>query len=96
MTPADGGAPRLTVPKSKRRLIVVSLIGGFAFITGSYCFWLMTVPLSYDWVYIVVSGFLLSLLVFVVALVAAFVLAIRSRRTHDSPAGPEISNSKLL
>jgi len=82
--------------KTKRRFILVNLIGGLALVTGSYCFWLMTVPLSYDWVYIVVAGLVVSLLVFVVAVVTAFVLAIRSRQTHDSPAGPEISNSKLL
>ena len=84
MTPADLGASPVVI-KTKRRLRIVSLIGGLAFVLAAYCFWLMTVPLSYEYVYIVVGGFLISLLVFVVTLVTAFVLAIRLRRQSPSP-----------
>ena len=78
--------------KTKRQLRIVSLIGGLAFVTAAYCFWLMTVPLSYERVYVVVGGFLVSLLLFVVALVIAFVLLMRLRRSHHAPGSPKISN----
>jgi hypothetical protein len=44
--------------KTKRSLMVVGIIGAIALISAGYCFWLMTVPLSYDLVYVVVAGFL--------------------------------------
>jgi hypothetical protein len=37
--------------KTKLGLKVVGVIGVLALISAGYCFWLMTVPLSYDWVY---------------------------------------------
>ena len=37
------------------------LVGVLAFISAAYCFWLMTVPLSYNLVYVVVIGFIVSL-----------------------------------
>jgi hypothetical protein len=60
-------------------LIVVALIGALALVSAGYCFWLMTVPLSYDLVYVVVSGFILSLAVFFVALI---IIAVRLRRSR--------------
>ena len=51
--------------KTKLALKVVGLIGVLALISAGYCFWLMTVPLSYDWVYAVVIGFVVSIGVFV-------------------------------
>jgi hypothetical protein len=47
---------------------------------GGYCFWLMTVPLSYDWVYAVVIGFIVSIGVFVIWLISSFIV-IRLRRS---------------
>lgn len=55
------------------------IIGAIALIAGSYCFYLMTVPLSYDFVYIVIGGFLLSIVVSAVTTIATIVLAIKSR-----------------
>jgi len=52
--------------KTKRSLMVIGLIGVLALISAAYCFWLMTVPLSYDLVYVVVIGFIVSLGVFVI------------------------------
>ena len=51
--------------KTKLALKVVGLIGLLALISAGYCFWLMTVPLSYDWVPVVLIGFVLSTGVFV-------------------------------
>ena len=65
--------------KAKRLQVITGLIAALSFISGEYCFWLMTVPLSYDWVYVVVIGFILSVAVFITALITFFVLAIRSR-----------------
>ena len=58
---------------------MVALIGALALVSTGYCFWLMTVPLSYDLVYVVVSGFILSLAVFFVALI---IIAVRLRRSR--------------
>ena len=54
--------------KTKLALKVVGVIGVLALISAGYCFWLMTVPLSYDWVYAVVIGFVVSIGVFVISL----------------------------
>ena len=40
--------------------MVIGLIGVLALISATYCFWLMTIPLSYDLVYVVVIGFIVS------------------------------------
>jgi len=45
--------------------MVSGLVGVLALISASYCFWLMTIPLSYNLVYVVVDlscrwGFLSS------------------------------------
>ena len=65
--------------KSKKAQVIVGLIAALSLISGGYCFWLMTVPLSYDWVYVVVIGFIVSVIVFIIALIIFFALAIRSR-----------------
>lgn len=67
---------------------MVGWISVLSFTSAAYCFWLMTVPLSYDLVYVVVIGFIVSLMVFVSALITLFILAIRLRRSHRGPAGP--------
>jgi len=71
--------------KTKRSLMVIALIGVLAFISVAYCFWLMTVPLSYDLVYVVVIGFIVSLGVFVIALITSFIFVIRLRGSHRAP-----------
>ena len=53
--------------KTKLVLTVAVLIGVLALISGGYCFWLMTVPLSYDWVPVVLIGFVVATGVFVVS-----------------------------
>ena len=69
--------------------MVIALIGVLAFISAAYCFWLMTVPLSYDLVYVVVIGFIVSLGVFVIALISSFILVIRLRGSRRAPRSPQ-------
>jgi membrane protein implicated in regulation of membrane protease activity len=76
--------------KTKLALKVVGLIGVLALILAGYCFWLMTVPLSYDWVPVVLIGFVLSTGVFVTSLITSFILLIRLRRLARSPNAPQI------
>ena len=73
--------------RAKLALKVVGLIGVLALISAGYCFWLMTVPLSYDWVPVVLIGFVLSTGVFVISLITSFIVLIRLRR---SPRAPQI------
>ena len=68
--------------KTKRALIVATLICVLALVSAAYCFWLMEVPLSYDLVVPVVIGFVLSLLIFVIALISSIIIAMRLRRSH--------------
>jgi hypothetical protein len=74
--------------KAEQTVKLVGWITVFAFLAMAYCFWQMTVPLSYDWVYVVVAGFIVSLIVFVIALITLFILAIRLRRSRSVPPGP--------
>jgi uncharacterized membrane protein (DUF485 family) len=76
--------------KSKPLLKVAALISVLALISAGYCFWLMTVPLSYDWVYAVVIGFVVSIGVFVISLISSFIFLIRSRLSHRAPNAPQI------
>jgi hypothetical protein len=76
--------------KTKLLLTVASLIGVLALISAGYCFWLMTVPLSYHWVLVVLSGFVVSLGVFVTSLITSFIVLIRLRRSLRAPNAPQI------
>ena len=68
--------------KTKRSLHVTSLICVLALVSAAYCFWLMTVPLSYDLVVPVLIGFALSVLVFVIGLISSIIIAFRLRKSH--------------
>ena len=67
--------------KTKLVLKVIGLIGVLALISAGYCFWLMTVPLSYDWVPVVLVGFIVATGVFVISLITSLVALIRLRRS---------------
>ena len=71
--------------------MVIGLIGVLALISATYCFWLMTIPLSYDLVYVVVIGFIVSLRMFIVAMISSFIFFIRSRAPRRAPRSPEIT-----
>jgi membrane protein implicated in regulation of membrane protease activity len=66
---------------TKLVLKVAGLIGLLALISAGYCFWLMTVPLSYDWVPAVLVGFVVATGVFVISLITSLVALIRLRRS---------------
>ena len=76
--------------RTKLLLKVAGLIGVLALISTGYCFWLMTVPLSYHWVPVVLIGFVVSIGVFVISLITAFILLTRLRRSPHSPNTPQI------
>jgi hypothetical protein len=63
-------------------LLVVGLLGVFALIAAGYCLWLTTTSLSYRRVDIVENELLLSLGVFVIALVSSVVIIVRWRRSR--------------
>jgi len=91
---ASGITARLLLPArvrlTKPALKVVGLIGVLALISAGYCFWLMTVPLSYDWVYAVVVGFVVSIGVFVISLISSIIFLVRLRRSRRAPNTPQI------
>ena len=76
--------------KTKLALKVIGLIGVLALISAGYCFWLMTVPLSYHWVPVVLIGFVVSIGVFVISLITSFILLTRLRRSPRAPNTPQI------
>jgi membrane protein implicated in regulation of membrane protease activity len=76
--------------KTKLVLKVAVLIGALALISAGYCFWLMTVPLSYDWVPVVLIGFVVATGVFVTSLVTLFIVLIRLRRSSRQLDAPQI------
>ena len=76
--------------KTKLALKVVGLIGVLALISAGYCFWLMTIPLSYDWVPVVLIGFVVGIGVFIISLISFFIVLIRLRRSPHAPNASEI------
>ena len=76
--------------KTKLVLTVAVSIGALALISGGYCFWLMTVPLSYKWVPVVVTGFLLAIFIFILSLITSIVAFIRLRQSPRAPNVPQI------
>jgi len=78
------------VMKTKLVLTIAVLIGVLSLISGGYCFWLMNVPLSYRWVPVVVTGFLLAIFMFIISLITSFVAYMRLRRSPRAPNVPQI------
>ena len=77
--------------KTKLALKVVGLIGVLSLISAGYCFWLMTVPLSYHWVQVVLIGFVVSIGVLVISLITSLILLTRLRRSPRALNAPQIS-----
>jgi len=74
--------------KTKLVLTIAVVIGVLALIAAAYCFWLMDNPLSYRWVPVVISGFLLALFVFIIASITSVIAVVRlcrSPRTANPP-----------
>jgi membrane protein implicated in regulation of membrane protease activity len=78
---------------TKLLLKVAGLLGVLALISTGYCFWLMTVPLSYHWVPVVLIGFVMSMGVFVISLITSFILLTRLRRSPRAPNASQIRPS---
>jgi len=76
--------------KTKLVLKIAGLIGVLALVSTGNCFWLMTVPLSYHWVPVVLIGFVVSIGVFVISLITSFILLTRLRRSPRAPNAPQI------
>jgi len=76
--------------KTKLALKMVGLIGVLSLISAGYCFWLMTVPLSYDWVPVVLIAFVVSIGVFVISLISSIIFFVRLRRLPHAPNAPQI------
>jgi hypothetical protein len=77
--------------RTKLALKVVGVIGVLALISAGYCFWLMTIPLSYDWVPVVLIGFVVAMGVFVISLITSFIVLIRLRRSPRAPNASRIT-----
>ena len=80
----------LVVMKTKLVLKIAVLVGVLALISAGYCFWLMSVPLSYHWVPFVLIGFVVAIGVFVISLITSFIVLIRLRRSGPAPHALEI------
>ena len=76
--------------KTKTALKVAVVIGVLALIAAGYCFWLMTVPLSSDWVPVVLIGFVVAIGVFLISVITSFVVLTRLRRSARASNVPEI------
>jgi membrane protein implicated in regulation of membrane protease activity len=76
--------------KTKLVLTIAVVIGVLALIAAAYCFWLMDNPLSYRWVPVVITGFLLALFVFIIASIASVIAFVRLRRSPHTANSPPI------
>jgi hypothetical protein len=76
--------------KTKLVLKVAGLIGVLALVSAGYCFWLMTVPLSYDWVPVVLIGFVMASGVFFISLITSFIAFMQLRRSTRAPNASQI------
>jgi len=76
------------VMKAKLVLNGAILVGALALISAGYCFWPMTIPLSYDWVPVVLIGFVVAIGVFVISLVTLFIVLVRLRRSPRALDAP--------
>ena len=75
--------------KTKVVLTVAILIGVLALISAGYCFWLMDNPLSYRWVPVVITGFLLAIFMFIISLITFVIALVQLRRSLRRPNVPQ-------
>jgi hypothetical protein len=79
--------------KTKLVLKIAGVISVLALISAGYCFWLMTIPLSYDWVPVVIIGFVVAIGLFVIASITSFIAVIRLRRSGCPPNVSRITSN---
>jgi hypothetical protein len=77
--------------KAKLVLTIAGVIGALALVAAGYCFWLMNVPLSYRWVPVVITGFLLAIFVFIISLITSIIALMQLRRSPRAPNPPQVS-----
>ena len=75
--------------KFKVVLTIAVLIGVLALISAGYCFWLMDNPLSYRWVPVVITGFLLAIFMFIISLITFVIALVQLRRSLRRPNVPQ-------
>jgi membrane protein implicated in regulation of membrane protease activity len=75
---------------TKLVLVVGGIVCVLAMISAGYCFWLMDHPLSYRWIPVVESGFLLAVFVFTVSLIISSVALVKLCRSTRPPTPPPI------
>ena len=73
-------------------LLAVGLLGVVALISAGYCLWLTTTSLSYARVNTVENELLLSLGVFLIALVSSLVIIVRWRRSRLKKSSSKITS----
>ena len=79
--------------KTKLVLTIAVVLGVLALVAAGYCFWLMNVPLSYRWVPVVITGFLLAIFVFIISLITTLIALVQLRRSPRSSDPPEIRST---
>jgi hypothetical protein len=79
--------------KSNQILIIAVVIGLFSLVGAGYCFWLMNVPLSYRWIPVVITGFLLGIFLFIVSLITSLITLVQLRRSADASNPPQLASS---
>ena len=67
--------------KTQLVLTVAVVIGVLALIAAGYCLWLTDNPLSYRWVPVVITGFLLAIFVFIISLITLIIALVQLRRS---------------
>ena len=76
--------------KPKLVLTIAVVIGVLSLVTVGYCFWLMNVPLSYRWVPVVITGFLLGIFLFIISLITSLIALVQMRRSPRPPNPQQI------
>jgi membrane protein implicated in regulation of membrane protease activity len=76
--------------RTKLVLIAAVVVGVLSLIGAGYCFWLMDNPLSYRWVPVVITGFLLAIFIFLISLITLFIALVQSRRPPRPPNPPQV------
>jgi len=76
---------------TKLVLMIAVVIGMLSLIAAGYCFWLMNVPLSYRWVPVVITGFLMGILVFIISLITSLIALVQMRRSPRPPNSSQIT-----
>ena len=76
--------------KAKLILKIAAVTCLLALVAGGYCFWLMDNPLSYRWVPVVITGFLLAIFVFIVSSILSIVALTKLCRSSPVPNPPPI------